>query len=253
MKTLGKIIIAVFAICALLAVDHWVGPHLVSGGGPADDLGQSLFELDDETLVQNEETGLYTNETAHAKKVGVRGDKVIYKLVSDIEKPELKQGQTQNLSQDQSSQAQFEGQSQQDQSQKSSGKVIKTSIFEDWVDGELNLKDTDITEFQVFNNKKAAETFVEEYRWNEKHDFQWNIDEMAIQFANVYGESDPAPSIFATTGSNSNIYFVTLSDDGITPEFYQLDSAKDNRAELIEKKSGEKTVYPVDQWETEDL
>lgn len=132
-------------------------------------------------------------------------------------------------------------------------KIVKLSVFEDWVDGDLSLKDTDIADFIVFKNKKAVEDFVDEYRWNDKHDFTWNVDEMAIQFANDYGDSDPAPAAFATTGTNSNIYFVALSDDEITPEFYQLDSAKDSKAEVIEKKSGEKTVYPIDQWETEDL
>jgi len=136
---------------------------------------------------------------------------------------------------------------------KTEGKTIKMSVFKDWVSDELSIQDSDISEFVVFADKTAVEDFVKGYSWNDKFDFQWNCDVLGIDIANDYGEADPAPAVFGTTGTSGNIYFVALSSDGITPDYFQLDSNKDSKPEIIEKKSGKKTVLAVDDWSTDAL
>jgi len=150
-------------------------------------------------------------------------------------------------------QAQGQPEPENEKTEEAEGKVIKLSVFEDWVDGELNIQDTEIGEFIVFPDKTAVEDFVKQYSWNDKFDFQWNCDVLGINIANDYGEEDPAPAVFGTTGTNGNLYFVALSSDGITPDYYQLDSNKDSKPEIIEKKSGEKSVLAVDDWSTDAL
>lgn len=133
--------------------------------------------------------------------------------------------------------------------QKADDIVIKTSTFRDWVDGELNIKDTDIADFTVFPSKVAAQEFVDGYKWNKKHnDFSWNYEEFGYYVADEYGESDPAPAAFFTS---TTAYFVVISGDGLTPDYYQLDSDVDTEFKLIEKKGDEKSVYAVDHLETE--
>lgn len=136
---------------------------------------------------------------------------------------------------------------------KTKGKTIKMSVFKGWVSDELTIQDSDISEFIVFADKTAVEDFVKGYSWNDKFDFQWNCDVLGIDIANDYGEADPAPATFGTTGTSGNIYFVALSSDGITPDYFQLDSNKDSKPEVIEKKSGNKNVLAVDDWSTDAL
>jgi len=136
---------------------------------------------------------------------------------------------------------------------KTKGKTIEMSVFKDWVSDELTIQDSDISEFVVFADKTAVEDFVKGYSWNDKFNFQWNCDVLGIDIANDYSEADPAPAAFGTTGTSGNIYFVALSSDGITPDYFQLDSNKDSKPEVIEKKSGKKTVLAVDDWSTDAL
>lgn len=238
--TIGQALLGLVAVVLVIGGIWWGISALRGGDVPA----QASIELVGGYV--DPETGLYQNDT-----VAVINGKAVPKKASAPTKPEKP---ATNDSEVETGEPASTGGSDEPEVNpepepvKGKKLVLKLSNFKDWVNGELNIKDTDIAEISVFGSKKAAQDFLEEYSWNNKHDFSWNFDEFALFVANDYGESDPAPAVFFST---TIAYFVVLSSDGVTADFYELNTKKKESGELVEKKSGEKSVYAVDQLETD--
>jgi len=115
--------------------------------------------------------------------------------------------------------------------------VYSITDFKDWVNGKMTVT-TDVNNVEVFTSVEDPQALIDE-AWDKNFDRKWNIDHAAVQFANKFGNDDPAKSIFFTS---SDMFVVTLKTNGIGPQVWTP-----NKDGVLQKvTSGKKNVYGLD-------
>jgi len=104
-----------------------------------------------------------------------------------------------------------------------SNTVYSLSDFKDWTSGKLSIT-TNANSIKVFDSETDADSFITAL-WNKHQPKSWNIDNLAIIFANQYGDQDPVWSIFFT---GNNMYVITKKDGSVGAQVW----APNNNGEL---------------------
>lgn len=214
------LLIVAVIVSAGLTIDHYAGPHIISGG------------IDDSTLLKGDKITVDSNgHLTNGTHVII--DHKVYALESNTTASNDGTTANDNSTDDNSTSNDISTA----KTSSSSELVYSITDFKDWVNGKLDII-SDANDVEVFDNINKAQTVVDDV-WNKHHDRSWNIDNTAIEIANLYGDNDPVISMFY---SSDNMFVVTKKSSGIGPQVWSPD--KDGK--LLKVTPNDVKVYAVD-------